>query len=92
MNYDAHFVDIYIKEVCNNELRKLLLLHDPSLTTITDLKAAIQKYQTSLLKYARSTPSIAATAATGLGAMLGESSELKPNTLKKIQKLQRQEQ
>ena len=83
-------MEIYIKGIFNDDLRKLSLLHDPALTTIPKLKVAIQKYQTSLLKYARSTPSLAATATTGLGAMPGEDSESKLKTLKKIQKLQKQ--
>ena len=87
---EARFVEIYIKGIFNDDLRKLLLLHNPVLTTIPDLKAAIQRYQTSLLKYARSTPSLAATATTGLGVMPGEDSEFKRKTLKKIQDLQKQ--
>ena len=67
-----------------------MLLHNPALTTIPDLKVAIQRYQTSLLKYARSTLSLAATATTGSGAMPGEDSEFKQKTLKKIQDLQKQ--
>ena len=86
----ARFVEIYIKGIFNDDLRKLLLLHNPTLTTIPDLKAAIQRYQTSLLKYARSTPSLAATVTTGLGAMPGEDLEFKQKTLKKIQELQKQ--
>ena len=80
-------MEIYIKGIFNDDLRKLLLLHDPALTTIPNLKVAIQRYQTSLLKYARSTPSLAATVTTGLGAMPGEDSEFKRKTLKKIQDL-----
>ena len=85
---EARFVKIYIKGIFNDDLRKLLLLHNPALTTILDLKAAIQRYQTSLLMYARSTPSLPATATLGLRAIPGEDSELKQKTLKKIQELQ----
>ena len=90
INDEICFVEIYIKGIFNDNLRKLLLLHNPALTTIPDLKAAIQRYQTSLLKYARSTLSLAASVTTGLGAMLGEDSEIKKKTLKKIQDLQKQ--
>ena len=83
-------MEVYIKGIFNDDLRKLLLLHNPALVTIPDLKAAIQRYQTSVLKYARSTPSLAASATTGLGAMPGEDSEFKWKTLKKIQDLQKQ--
>merc|ERR1711873_203019 len=90
INNEARFVEIYMKGIFNDDFRKLLLLHNPAWTTVLDLKAAIQRYQTSLLKYARSTPSLAATATMGLGAMPGKDSELKRKTLKKIQELQRQ--
>ena len=83
-------MDIFKKAVYNNNLRKLLLLHDPPLTTITNLKAAIQRYQTSLLKYARTTPCLAATATTGLETMQGEDLEFRWKILKKIQELQGQ--
>ena len=90
INNEACFVEFYIKGILNDDLRKFLLLHNPVLTTIPDLKAAIQRYQTSILKYDRSTPSLAATATTGLGAMPGEDLEFKRKTLKKIQELQKQ--
>ena len=89
VNDEVKFVEVYIKGIFNNNLRKLLLLHNPAFATIPDLKAAIQRYQTSLLKYARSTPSLAASVTTGLGAMPGEDSEFKRKTLKKIQYLQK---
>ena len=90
VNHEVKFVEVYIKGIFNDNLRKLLLLHNPALTTILDLKAAIQCYQTSLLKYASSTLSLAASVTTGLGAMPGEDSEFKRKTLKKIQDLQKQ--
>ena len=90
VNNEVKFVEVYIKGIFNDYLRKLLLLHNPALTTIPDLKAAIQRYQTSLLKYARSTQILAASVTTGLGAMPGEDLELKWKTLKKIQELQQQ--
>ena len=37
---EARLVEIYIKGIFNDDLRKLLLLHDPALTTITYLKAS----------------------------------------------------
>ena len=69
INDESRFVDIYKKGVHNNELRKLLLLHDPALTMMEDLKAAIHCYQISLLKYARTMPDLPPSATAGLGTM-----------------------
>ena len=74
----------------NDNLQKLLLLHDHPLTMITNLKVAIQRYQTSLLKFARGTPSLAATVTMGLGTMQGKDLEFRRKTMKKIQELQHQ--
>ena len=90
INNEEKFVKIIKKGVFNDNLWKLLLLHDPPLTTITNLKAAIQRYQTSLLKFARSTPSLVATVTTGLETMQGKDLEFRRKTMKKIQELQRQ--
>ena len=59
INDEGRFVDIYKKGIFNNNLKKLLLLHEPPLTMIVNLKVAVHRYQTNLLKYARSTPSLA---------------------------------
>ena len=59
INDEGRFVDIYKKGIFNNKFRKLLLLHEPLLTTTVELKAAVHCYQTNLLKYARSTQSLA---------------------------------
>ena len=44
VNDEVKFVEVYKKGIFNDDLRKLLLLHNPALTTIPDLKAAIQRY------------------------------------------------
>ena len=49
INDEGRFMDIYKKGVYNKELRKLLLLHEPPLTTIDKLKAAVHHYQMNLL-------------------------------------------
>ena len=68
-------MDIYKKGIFNNKLRKLLLLHEPLLTTMVNLKAAVHRYQTNLLKYARSTPSLATSTKAGLGTLQCEDIE-----------------
>ena len=49
INNETRFVDVYKKFVYNNNLRKLLILHDPPLISINDLKTAVHHYQTRLL-------------------------------------------
>ena len=87
INEEEKFVKVFKKGVYNNKLRKLLLLHDSPLTTITTLKAAIQRYQISLLKYAQSTPNLVTAATTGLGTMQCEDLDLRRKMLKQIQEL-----
>ena len=62
-------MDVYRRGIYNNELRKLLMLHDPPFTSIDCLKTAVQHYQTKLLIYAERTPDIDPSAMAGLGAM-----------------------
>ena len=81
INDESRLVDIYKKGVRNHKLRKLLLLHEPALTTMEDLKAVINHYQTSLLKYARPTPNLPPSAMAWLGSMQCESTDQKKNTL-----------
>ena len=88
INNEARFVDIYKKGIYNNELRKLLLLHELPLTTIVELKAAVHRYQTNLLKYARSMPSLATSATAGLGTLQHEDTEQRRKTMRQIQELQ----
>ena len=45
INDEGRFVDIYKKGIFNNKLRKLLLLHEPPLTLMVKLKAAVHHYQ-----------------------------------------------
>ena len=66
---EAEFVEVYQKGVYNKELRKLLMLHEPPLTSIEDLKAATQHYQTQLIIYADITPDVEPSAIAGLGGM-----------------------
>ena len=84
----ARFWDIYKKGIYNNELRKLLLLHEPPLTMMVELKAAVDHYQTNLLKYARSTPSLATSATAGLGTLQHEDIDQRRKTMRQIQELQ----
>ena len=62
INDEERFMEIYKKGIHNNELRKLLLLHDPPLITMAVLKAAVQRYQRSLLRYTRTMPSLPVSA------------------------------
>ena len=50
INEEAPFVDFYKKGIYDSELRKLLLLHEPPLTTIVEVKTAVHLYQTRLLR------------------------------------------
>ena len=88
INDESRFVDIYKKGIHNNELRKLLLLPDPALTMMEDLKAAIHHYQMSLLKYARTITNLPPSATDGLGTMQCKITDKKKNTLRQIQELQ----
>ena len=88
INDEGRFMDIYKKGVYNKELRKLLLLHEPPLTTIDKLKAAVHCYQTNLLKYTRSTSSLAPSATAGLGTMQSEVTDQRRKTMQQIQELQ----
>ena len=80
-------MEIFKKGIHNNELRKLLLLHKPALNMIESLKEAVQGYQTSLLKYARTltNPSVPATA--GLGTLQHEDFDHRKKTIQQIQEL-----
>ena len=60
---------MYRKGVYNKELRKLLMLHKLPLTSIEDLKAATQHYQTQLIIYAEITPDIEPSTIAGLGGI-----------------------
>ena len=62
-------MEVYRRGVYNQELRKLLMLHNPPLTSIESLKAAAQHYQTQLLIYKEITPDIEPSAIAGLGGM-----------------------
>ena len=62
-------MEVYRKGVYNKELRKLLMLHDPPLTSNEYLKAATQHYRTQLLIYADITPDVEPSAIAGLGGM-----------------------
>ena len=53
----------------NKELRKLLLLHEPPLTSIEPLKKATQYYITKLLIYAKTTLDAEPATIAGLGGM-----------------------
>ena len=66
---ETEFVEVYRQGIYNKELRKLLMLHEPLLTSIESLKAATQYYQTQLLIYAEITPDIEPSAIAGLGGM-----------------------
>ena len=46
---EAKFVDVYKRGIYNNELRRLLMLHNLPLTLINRLKTAVHHYQTKLL-------------------------------------------
>ena len=74
-------MDIYKKGVYNNELRKLLLLHDPPLTTMDALKAAVHRYQMSLLRFARTTPNLPTSMMAGLGTLQHEDSDQRKKTM-----------
>ena len=45
------FLDVYRRGIYNNDLRKLLMLHDLPLILIDSLKTAVHHYQTRLLTY-----------------------------------------
>ena len=82
-------MEIYKKGIHSNELRKLLLLHDPPLITMDTLKAAVQGYQTSLLKYARTLTNPPVSATAGLGTLQREDFDHRKKTIQQIQELQR---
>ena len=88
INDESKFVETFKNGIYNKELRKLLLLHDPQLTTILDMKAEVQRCQTSLLKYARSIPSLATLATIRLGTLQCKDLDLRRKTMKQMQKLQ----
>ena len=48
---ETQFVEVYTRGVCNEELRKLLMLQELPLTSIESLKAATQYYLTQLWIY-----------------------------------------
>ena len=81
INDEGRFMDIYKKGVYNNELRKLLLLHDPPLTTMEGLKAAVHHYQVSLLRYARTTSNLRMSAMAGLGTLQREDLDQRKKTI-----------
>ena len=72
INDEARFMDIYKNGIYNNKLRKLLLLHEPPLTMMVKLKAAVHHYQMNLLKHARSMPSLVTSTTAGLGTLQRE--------------------
>ena len=74
-------MDIYKKGVYNNELRKLLLLHDPPLTTMEGLKAAVCRYQVSLLRYARTTSNLPTSVMVVLGTLQREDLDQRKKTI-----------
>ena len=69
INEEAPFVDFSKKGIYDSELRELLLLHEPPLTMMMEVKTAVHHYQTRLLRLARSTPDIEPSAASRLEAM-----------------------
>ena len=78
------FMDVYRRGIYNNNLRKLLMLHDPSLTSIYSLKTAVHHNQTRLLTYARRTPDIDPSATAGLGTMQYEITSQKQEVIRQI--------
>ena len=66
---ETEFVEVFRRGVYNKELRKLLMLNNPPLSSIKCLKAVVQHYQTQLLIYAKITPDIEPSAIAGLGGM-----------------------
>ena len=62
-------MEVYRRGVYNQELRKLLMLHNPPLTSIESLKAVAQHYQTQLLIYAEITLDIEPSTIAGKGGM-----------------------
>ena len=80
------FLDVYRRGIYNNNLRKLLMLHDLPLISIDSLKTAVHHYQTRLLTYARSTPNIDPSATAGLGTMQHEITNQKQETIRGIQR------
>ena len=79
------FLDVYRRGIYNNDLRKLLMLHDLPLISIDSLKMAVHHYQTRLLTYARSMPYIDPSATAGLGTMQHEITNQKQETIRGIQ-------
>ena len=65
----TEFVEVYRRGIHNKELRKLLMLHNPLLTSIECLKAATQHYRTQLLIYAEITSDVEPSTIAGLGRM-----------------------
>ena len=84
---ETEFVEVYRRGVYNKELRKLLMLHNPPLTSIKCLKTAVQHYQTQLLIYAEITPDIEPSAIAGLGGMQYGLTGRKQETIRQIQEL-----
>ena len=57
---------------------------------MTTLKAAVQRYQTSLLRLTRTTPGLPTSVTTGLGTLQREDHYQRRKTVQQIQELQRQ--
>ena len=66
---EKQFVEVYTRGIYNKELRKLLMLHEPPLTSTESLKVAKQYYITQLLIYAETTPDAEPATIAGLGGM-----------------------
>ena len=87
INEEALFVDFYKKGIYNSELRELLLLHEPPLTTMMEVKTVVHHYQTRLLKLARSTTDIEPSAATRLEAMQPKIADREQKTTQQVPEL-----
>ena len=87
INDEKRFTEVFKKGVYHDELRKMLMLHEPALVSMATLKAAVHRYQTSLLQYARSTPAMAASATAGLGTVHQEETDPRTKTMRQIREL-----
>ena len=83
----TEFMEVFRRGVYNKELRKLLMLHNPQITSIECLKTVVQHYQTQLLIYAEISPDIEPSAIAGLGAMQYGLTGRKQETIRQIQEL-----
>ena len=80
-------MDVYKKGIYDSKLRELLLLHEPPLTTMVEVKTAVHLYQTRLLRLARSTPDIEPSAVARPEAMQPEITDRGQKTIQQISDL-----